>query len=157
MIEGFQFEVKSETTATRLDAMIAHHEKRLALIEAEVAKASARPVDVYQEHIDQHAEEHHGRDFGGGDGPRPSAEKFKDHVVHALKLAASSRRNQIERLRFMREHLVPNETFRVGWVELGHLFQDSRDHGGYPTCFGHIHDEDDEDGLDYFGVRKDGA
>jgi hypothetical protein len=153
MIEGFKFEVTSVEAAQKIDALIAHHQQRLKLIEAEIASVTRRPLEDFKRQIDEHFEEHHGeREFEGG--PRPNPSKVRNNVLNTLRLAAESRRSMIERLSFARPRLVQNESFRVDWVELGHLFRDSRDHGGLATCFGHVHDEDEEDGLTYFGPTR---
>ncbi len=155
MIDGLRLVVTPAEVAERIDLVIAHHKKRIKIIEAEIRKVSKRPVEDFQEHIDKHFEEHHGeRGFEGG--PRPDAKKFKRRVLHTLTLAAESRRQMIERLAFTRDRLVKDDTFRLDFVEVGYLFPDSRDHGGVP-CFGHIHDEHEEDGLDYFGPPSYGV
>ena len=151
MIDGFKFDITSKEVAEKIDGLIKYREGRLAIIAKEIARAKTRPVSDFEEQIDKHLQEDHGQEPYSST-PKPDAERFRDSVVHGLSLAERGHRTMIERLRFMKEHLVKDETFRVSWMELGLLFPESRDHAHFPACFGHDHDDDDEDGLHYFGV-----
>ena len=155
MIEGFSFDLTSAEVREKIEALIAHRNGRIVVIEREIALVTGRPLEDFQERIDRHLEEDHGQSSFES-APKPRAERFRDSVLRSLKLSVKGHKSAISRLEFMRDHLVKNETFRVDWVELGHLFPDSRDHG-LPICFGHDHDEDADDGLNYFGPPQTSA
>lgn len=149
-IDGLKFDLTSAEVVDRIESLIAHRRGRLQKVERELERVKRRPVSDFQEKIEEHLEETGApRSFEGG--PRPDAKGFKATVTHELKVTAEGHRQTIARLEFMRDHLVMDATFRLDWMELGYLFSDSRDHGSFPTCFGHEHDEFKEDGLDYFG------
>lgn len=152
-IDGLKFDLTSTEVVEKIEALIAYRRGRLRTVERELERATRRPVAEFQERIDEHLEETGApKAFEGG--PRPDAKGFKDNVVHELKVTVEGHRRTITRLEFMRDHLVKDATFRLDWMELGFLFSDSRDHGSFPTCFGHEHDEFKEDGLDYFGPPR---
>lgn len=160
MIEGLQFEITTDEVKAKIEALIEYRKGRIVVIEREVKRAMTRSLDEFSEKIDQHMKEDHGQEsfqVTPEGGHRPDAKRFRDSVVNRLEAAVLGHRSAITRLEFMRDHLVKNETFRLGWMELGHLFPDSRDHGGFPTCFGHDHDDYHEDGLDYFGPPSHGG
>lgn len=152
-IEGIKFELTSDEVVEKITALIADRTRRLKNCEAEFARAAKRPVSDFQDRIDKHIEERGGQQYGD-DGPKPDAQGFKDSVVYQIRLAAAGHKATIARLEFMRDHVMKGQTFRIAWMELGHLFPDSRDHGHFPVCYGHQHDELDEDGLDYFGPPR---
>lgn len=156
MIDGIRFEITSNEVREKIADLIAYRQRRLQAVEREIVRASKRPVEEFQERIDKHLEER-GDAASYDGGPRPDPEGFKDSVLHHLRVAAAGHRATIERLEFMRDHVMNAQTFKVNWMELGHLFPDSRDHGHFPVCFGHQHDELDEDGLDYFGPPRVGS
>lgn len=103
MIQGLKFDVTTDELAGHLQAKITHHEERVAFY-TDKAKA-----------LDRGGAE--AANFSGGD------------PVRALQQKAGEHQNRVDLFRFIREHLIPNETYRLDEQDLLKLEIVSRGYG----------------------------
>lgn len=95
MIQGFQVDVHSAELVERLDGRIAHHRSRAASYEAQLGRLAEVQTDADDEDDPVRA-------FRQGGSPREGLErKFREH------------RDRVAFLSFLREHVVPTETYRL--------------------------------------------
>ena len=94
MIQGLQLDISAEELIERLDARIAHHRSRAAFYEAQLGKL-AEVETAADDEDDPIQSLRHG-------SPRDGLErKLRDH------------RDRAAFLTFLRDHIVPKETYRL--------------------------------------------
>lgn len=102
MIEGLKIEIESTELRDHLDGRAAHHESKMRFYDEQVRNLKAGGVGAVQ---------------------------MTNDPVHSLENSAKQHRDRAAFFRFVSDHLIQNETYRLDESDLGRLEIASRYYG----------------------------